>query len=182
MKNWIVPRLLLFVALAGCAAWQPSGGSLRTDTYAVEMPAGWMRLEPGPYVMISRDGPFLQYMLLQERSVDRPFQHTRKALRPEMLPQEAAQVIIDDMRSDPAVSNLEIIENAPAVVDGHDGFRLVFSHRTPEGLAMLTAYYGLIHDRTYHSMRFSAAQRHYFDKDIQTFENLVANFRLVSVP
>ena len=98
-----------------------------------------------------------------------------------MLAQEAAQVIIDDLSSDMAVKNLAVIDNAPTVVDGYDAFRLIYSYRNEQGLLMKTAYYGFIHDHTYYSIRFTAPQRHYFEKDIRTFETILSNFHLVAV-
>lgn len=138
-----------------------------------------MQFDIGADVMVSRDGPYLQYILLQERPLDRPFPHTRKYLNPQMLPQEAAQIIIDDLKSDPAVMNLTVIENEPVLVDGHDGFKLLFGYRSRDGLMLKTAYYGVIYGSNFYSLRFTAPQRHYFDKDIHTFESILANFHLV---
>ena len=103
-----------------------------------------MKFDAGAYVMISRDGPYLQYVLFQERPLERPFLYARKRLTADMLPQEAAQIIIDDLSSDPMVANFTVIENAPAVIDDHDGFRLLFRYRDPKGLTLKTAYYGFI--------------------------------------
>jgi hypothetical protein len=139
-----------------------------------------MKYDSGTTVMISRDGPYLQYVLLQERSLNQPFHHTRKRLTAYMLPHEMAQVIIDDLSSDTAVKNLKIIDNSPATIDGHDAFKLIYGYRNEQGLLMKTAYYGFIHEHTYYSLRFTAPQRHYFEKDIQTFESILSNFRLIA--
>lgn len=179
MKNALAV-LALFATIGGCATWSPGGGHLDADSYIVDIPQDWMKYDSDGNVMISRDGPYLQYVLVQERPLDQPFHHTRKRLTPQMLSQEAAQVIIDDLSSDTAVRNLSILESAPAVVDGHDGFRLLYSYRNQQGLLLKTAYYGFIHDRTYYSLRFTAPQRHYFEKDIRTFEAILSNFHLVA--
>ena len=179
MKRFIIIIVILFV-VGGCATWCPVNGRLGTENYVVDIPEGWMKYDSGATVMISRDGPYLQYVLLQERSLDRPFRHTRKRLAAYMLPHEMAQVIIDDLSSDKAVRNLMIIDNAPATVDGHDAFRLIYTYRNGQGLLMKTAYYGFVHDHTYYSLRFTAPKRHYFGKDIQTFESILSNFRLIA--
>jgi hypothetical protein len=179
MKRFIIFIILLCV-IGGCATWHPVNGRLGTENYVVEIPQGWMKYDSGATVMISRDGPYLQYVLLQERPLNQPFRHTRKRLTDDMLPHEMAQVIIDDLSSDRAVKNLMVIDNAPTVVDGYDAFRLIYSYQTAQGLSMKTAYYGFLHDHTYYSLRFTAPQRHYFEQDIQTFESILSNFRLVA--
>ncbi len=172
--------IVLFCVIGGCATWSSVGGRLNAENYSVDIPQGWMKFDSGANVMISRDGPYLQYVLLQERPLEQPFRHTRKRLSTNLLPQEAAQVIIDDLSSDTAVKNLSVLETAPAIIDGHDGFRLLYSYSNAQGLHLKTAYYGFIYERTYYSLRFTAPQRHYFEKDIRTFESILSNFHLVA--
>ena len=180
MKNRLI-LLAMIVMIAGCAGWKAVDGGIHSETYRVEVPDGWMKFDAGTYAMISRDGPYLQYVLFQERPLERPFLNARKRLTADMLPHEAAQIIIDDLSSDPMVANFTVIENAPAVIDDHDGFRLLFSYDDPEGLTLKTAYYGFIQGRTYYSLRFTAPQRYYFDNDIDVFETMLSRFHLVAV-
>ena len=172
--------LVLFSLIGGCATWSPVDGRLNAAGYIVDIPQGWMKFDSGGNIMISRDGPYLQYVLLQERRIDQAFHHTRKRLTAHMLPQEAAQIIIDDLSSDRAVQNLSVLENTPAIIDGHDGFMLHYSYRNQQGLLLKTAYYGFINERIYYSLRFTAPQRYYFEKDIRTFESILSNFHLVA--
>lgn len=179
MKNRLI-LLALIGMIAGCAGWKAVDGGIHSETYCVEVPGGWMKFDAGAYVMISRDGPYLQYVLFQERPLERPFLYARKRLTAELLPQEAAQIIIDDLSSDPMVANFSVIENAPAVIDDYDGFRLLFRYRDQKGLTLKTAYYGFIHGPNYYSLRFTAPQRYYFDKDIEVFESMLLKFHLVA--
>jgi hypothetical protein len=179
MKNRLI-LLAIIVMIAGCAGWKAVDGGIHSETYRVEVPSGWMKFDAGAYVMISRDGPYLQYVLFQERPLERLFLNARKRLNADMLPQEAAQIIIDDLSSDPMVANFTVIENAPAVIDDHDGFRLLFSYSDPKGLTLKTAYYGFIHGQNYYSLRFTAPQRYYFDNDIDVFETMLSKFHLVA--
>jgi hypothetical protein len=179
MKNRLI-LLALIGMLAGCAGWKAVDGGIHSEAYSVEVPGGWMKFDAGAYVMISRDGPYLQYVLFQERPLKRPFFYAHKRLTADMLPQEAAQIIIDDLSSDPMVANFTVIENAPAVIDDHDGFRLLFRYRDPKGLTLKTAYYGFIQGQNYYSLRFTAPQRYYFEKDIDVFESMLSTFHLVA--
>jgi hypothetical protein len=141
-----------------------------------------MQLDHPRYLLLSKDGPFLQYILVQQFPVDRPFQNTKKRFREGMLPQEAARVIIDDMASDPGLCNFQLIRSEPAALDSLDGFRLLFTYENPQGLIYKTLYYGFIAGRTYYSIRYNAAQRHYYEKDLDTFDQTLGSFRILADP
>jgi hypothetical protein len=179
-KIHTVALLVLFLAISGCATWSPTDGRLRSEGYTAEVPPGWMKYGSENYVMISRDGPFLQYILFQERPLDRRFRYTRKKLSADMLPHEAAEVILDDIFSDPRLIKVEVLHKSPAVIDGHNGFRLLFRYRNRDGLKLQTLYYGFFHGNSFYNLRLTAAQRHYFDSDIETFEKIRASFHLTA--
>lgn len=174
--------LLLFLLfhISACAPWIQGRGLYQspTHTFTVNIPQDWMRLKANKHLLMSRDGPFLQYILVQERPIDRPFKHTKKKIQRGMLPQEAAGVILDEMSSDRAVFNLSVIGNSPATVDGHEGFRIVFTYSSSEGLEFKTIYYGLIIGETFYSIRYNAAERHYFQKELETFQQVLASFAI----
>lgn len=170
--------VLCIFALGACAGWKPVDGCLRGQTYSVAVPDGWMRFDTDAYVMISHDGPFLQYVLVQERPLEQPFRYTRKTFATGMLPSEAARIVIDDLKADPAVAGFEILVNEPAVIDDRDGFKLVFRYRNRSGLPLRTAYYGFIQGARYYSLRYTSAERHYYEKHVTTFEQIRRSFHL----
>jgi len=137
-----------------------------------------MRLNIDKYLLISRDGPFLQYVLVQERQIDQPFRHTKKRFQRGMLPQEAAEVILDEISSDQSVFNFSVIENIPATINRYEGFRIVFKYRNRDGLEFKTIYYGFIVGGSFYSIRYNAAERYYFEKDLKTFERVLNSFTI----
>ena len=171
--------LLLFLITA-CAPWLPVGGPYESPChrFSVVLPEKWMKLRAEHDLLLSKDGPFLQYVLIQERPIDRPFGHTRKTLHRGMLAQEAAQLIIDEISSDRSVNDFRVIQNRPARINGHSGFELVFTHKNRDGLVFKTRYYGIIAGDWFYAIRYNAAERHYFEKDIQTFESILSSFEL----
>lgn len=183
MKKRFMKTLLfiLFLPLGACAPWIEAGGMYECPShhYEVDIPEGWMQLNTDRYLLISRDGPFLQYVLIQSRLLETPFGHTRKKLNGTMLPQEAAEVIVDDMTSDPSVRGLQVLENGPTRINRHDGFRILFTYKNKEGLTLRTIYYGLIVGQWFYSLRYTAVQRYYFEKDIDTFDQIIASFKLL---
>ncbi len=173
--------LILLFCIPACAPWSQGGGPYRSTShnFSVDIPQEWMRLNTDKYLLMTKDGPFLQYVLVQERPVDRPFKHTRKKFNKGMLPLEAAEVIVDEISSDQFVLNFQVIENIPASINGHDGFQIVFTYKNKDGLKLKTIYYGFIVGEWFYAIRYTAANRHYFAKDLETFEKILNSFRLL---
>ena len=178
MKKFLLIFLLFIPA---CAPWIKTGGSYEslTHNFYVNIPQGWMMLDTDQYLLVSGDGPFLQYVLIQDRPLDRPFRNTKKKFNRRMLPQEAADVVIDEITSDQSVLNFEIIENAPTRINGHDGFRMVFTYKNRDGLKLKTIYHGFLAGESFYNIRYTAVNRYYFSKDIEAFRQVVESFRLI---
>lgn len=163
----------------GCATlWKAGSGEIETEHWAVEIPKDWMRLETGDYQMFSKYGPYLQYFLIQTRLLDRPFLRSKGKMVPDMLPHEAAQTLIDDLRADPGIRRLEVTENRPVLVNGHMGFKLCYCYQDALGVTKQTHLYGMISKPYFISLRYTAARRHYFDENLADFERVLKSFRL----
>ena len=171
---------IFLMVIVGCATTMPDGGVYRSTAYqfSVQIPTGWRKLDTNKYFLITRDDPFLQYALIQRRPLERPFKHTQKKLKMAMLPQEAANVIIDEIASDRRILNFKVIENIPATIDGHDGFKILFLYKDRQGVPYKTLYYGFITGNSFYNIRYTAAMQEYFEKDIPTFEQILESFKL----
>ena len=174
-------RKLIWVVLlvaAGCAGGMSTGA--QPETYTVNAPEGWRKINTPKYFMITKDGAFLQYALIQERPIDKPFLYTKKTLRRGMLPQEVAGIVVDELSTDRTIIKFELIENSPVSIKGNEGFRLLFTYKDRDGSLFKTKYYGFVRGDIYYNLRYTAAKRHYFDKDEKTFEKFVQTFNIVS--
>jgi hypothetical protein len=173
--------LIFLLLLPACATWTKTGDSYEslTHNFHVNVPQGWMMLDTDQYFLISGDGPFLQYVLIQDRPLNRPFRNTKKKLNRHMLPQEAADVIIDEITSDVSVLHFKVIENVPIRIYDRDGFRVAFTYKDREGLKLKTIYYGFLTGERFYNIRYTAVNRYYFEKDIETFNKVVKSFRLI---
>jgi hypothetical protein len=169
---------LSLLLLTACTAAMHAHESAAQNC-AVDIPAGWRQIPTKRYFMLTREGPFYQYALVQQRPVDKPFQHTKKRLKSDMLPQEAAEVLADEMLSDQNLRNIQIIENTPAKVNGSEAFKLVLTYADPEGRTYKTVYYGFLQGDFLYSLRFTAAGNEYFERDLGTFEAMLHSFRIV---
>ncbi|HWP35245.1 MAG TPA: hypothetical protein VNM66_06590 [Thermodesulfobacteriota bacterium] len=173
-----------WLAAAGCLTfpWVPAEPAYtpRGKDYAVELPQGWMRWnrDEDDDVLVTRDGPALQVILIVRVRPEHTLKHTKKRLAKGMTPQEAAEVILDNYQSNPAYTAFEVAENRPVRISGRPGFRVVFTYRTKDGLKVRNVFCGVLKDDVLYGLAYSAPQRHYFDKDLRTFERVVQSFRL----
>jgi hypothetical protein len=155
---------------------------LSATHWTASIPEGWMRLVMAEYEMFSRDGTYLHYILIQERPLERGFRFTRKKIEADMLPHEAAEIVLDDLRSDPQIRSFKVLENAPAKVGGAPGFRLQYIYIDPHGLETQSIYYGALNSGALFNLRYTAARRHYFEKYLADFETVRNSLRLKQGP
>lgn len=137
-----------------------------------------MRLVTPAYEMFSKDGPYLQYILIQHRPLSQGFQFTRQNIEGGMLPHEMARVLIDNIHSDPLIRNFKLLSDVPAKVGGRAGFRLIYTYQDRQGVDMKTVYYGTVMGPYYFNLRYTAALRHYFAADLPTFDQVRAGLQL----
>ena len=110
---WVVVTLML-TACAG--PWNTAPHQLSGPQWSITPPEGWMHLNTQESEMLSKDGPYLEYILLQSRPLAQRFRHTKQTLNAGMLPHEAARLITDNMRSDPLIRQFHLLASEPEVV------------------------------------------------------------------
>jgi hypothetical protein len=170
--------LVLALLVHGCAAiWDPAPNVLAAQSWSLNPPQGWMRLTTPTYEMLSLDGPYLQYIFIQEQPLQQGLRNSRQKIGPAMLPHEAAAVIIDTLQSDRRIRNFRLLENSPAMLGGKMGFRLIYTYVDDQSVQIKCDYYGVILPKTFFNIRYTAAQRHYFDKDADRFQQTLASLR-----
>jgi hypothetical protein len=169
----------LVVLLYACAGpWQKAPALLSASRWTVAVPDGWMRLAIADYEMLSKDGSYLHYILIQERPLEKSFRFTRKKIDSGMLPHEVAETVLDDLLADPQIRNFKVLANTPAEVGGVLGFRLDYIYIDPHGLETQSVYLGALHSGALFNLRYTAARRHYFEKYLADFEMVRQSLRL----
>jgi hypothetical protein len=180
MKRYLL-IVLLFVV--GCAAWVKVGGLYQSKphNFSAELPNGWMRLNTRDRLHITRDGVLLQNIMIERLNIEKPLEHTKKKFSKDMLPQEVAEVVLDNISSDQTVLNFEVEENIPARISGFPGFKVVFTYKNKDGLRLKSISYGFVTNEWFYGIRYTAAHRYYFDKDLKTFERVFESFKLIKI-
>ena len=163
--------LFLFLLTACATAGQPA-----PENFTVKIPEQWMRLNVPDSFMCSKDGPFEQYIYIQQRHVNDPFPHAKKTLTPGMKSSELAEVLIREISADPGVLDLQVIEKGTAKVNQHNGFKMVFTYKVKEGYNFKTLYYGFLAGDWFYGIRYNADVNRYSEEDVKVFEEMMRSF------
>jgi hypothetical protein len=156
------PAFCAILLICLCALCSAGAVAAAEFNFSIDIPEGWWRLKSDKYLVITRDGAFRHYILVQERPLSLPFKNTGKLMQPTHLPNEAARIVIDEISADPNLTDLQMIENNPATVAGRPGFQLTFLYADPSGMIFKTVYYGCIHGNHFYNLRYSASAEEYF--------------------
>jgi len=174
--------LILLLGAAGFMACAHTGGVPQPASYdfTIDIPEGWRKIDNNRYLFLTKENPFLQYVMVQNRPIGMMFRHTKKKIQKEMMPEEAAQIIIDEITSDENILNFSVLSNRPAEIQGHDGFQILFTYNDKEGSRFKTLYYGFIKEDTFFNLRYTAADQIYFQRDVEAFRRMLNSFQVVS--
>lgn len=173
---WVALTLLL----AACAGpWETVPNQLSAPQWSITSPEGWMHLSMPQSEMLSKNGPYLEYILIQSRPLTQGFHFTKQKLNPDMLPHEAARLITDNMRLDPLIRQFQLLVSQPARVGGHPGFKLIYRYRDRFDVEIKSIYYGVILPNQFFNLRYTATKRHYFDQELPAFYKVVDSLGLL---
>ncbi len=174
---WVAAALLL----AACAGpWKKAPDQLQSPQWSIASPEGWMHLSTQESEMLSKDGAYLEYILIQAKPLAHGFRFTHQKVKANMLPHEAARLIVDNLRTDPLIRKFQLLASEPAVVDGHAAFKLIYSYWDQNDVKLKTIYYGVILPDQFFNLRYTAAQRYYFDQELPAFNKAFQSLQLVS--
>ncbi len=178
------------VIAAACAAcippvqWMPAEPTFTAPNagYAVELPAGWMRLADASKpdeLLLTRDGRNVGRILVASDEIGHKFivGDSKRVLATSMSPQEAAEAVIDGLESDKDWTSVKVLENAPAMLAGRKGFRIVATYKE-DGLRMGIVIHGVVIPTGVFYVIYQAPERVYFQRHLPIYEKLVASFQL----
>jgi hypothetical protein len=179
MKKYV--WVMMFVFVAGFVGCTHTGGVSKPASYriTIDIPEGWRKIDNNRYLFVTKESPFLQYIMVQNRPIDRSFRNTKKKIQRDMIPEEAAQIIIDELISDQNLMNLRILDNTPATLQGHEGFKILYTYSDSDDQVYKTLYYGFIKEDTFFNLRFTAADQVYFKRDVGDFRNILNTFQII---
>jgi len=182
MKKALSICFILALILGGCAPWIMVGGNYENSTqnFKAEFPKGWRKYNLSKDdVLITKDGLSLQFMRISRSPIEKELQHTKKKFSKGMLPQEIAEIVVQNFRSNPNIMNQQVLANNPAEIGGYPGFNIVIAFQTKGGLTKQSIVYGFLSGESYYEILYETAKRYYFEKDEADFEKVKDTFKLL---
>lgn len=168
--------------LAGCAPYTAVGGKLAFphQGFEVDLPQGWYQArEVGDALLVTKESLSLQFIRIERVSVEDQLPHSKKKFTARMPANDAADIEVQDLRASPDLFNFELLDNNPGSIGGKQGFKLVYTWKTKDGLRLNRVQNGLVDGKWVYRLIYQAAARYYFDHDLATFERVQESFRLL---
>lgn len=185
---------------------EEAGRSFESGRVSFTVPGGWHWYVRGEDLIATRDGVFLQQIFLERLHVAqddqavwgafplsalsakqwpvRTAKNLKKRFAAGMPPADAAEVLLDSRRNDPAVIDLAVREVVTRTWAGRQAFRAVFEFRL-KGSAIgpsplyRSIYCGFMNGDWFYGFSYTAAARYYFERDAGTFETFMKSVQLV---
>jgi len=190
---------LLAIALTACVAppWTLTDKNSRTAenaAFKVTLPPGWMwarylderyyvrRGEHGELlavdrITLTRDGFGLEDIDFIRFNAKDAFPHLQKPYTGNMLPSEAADLLVADLKQ-AGLESLTVNSNAPAVIAGRRGFKLDISYKNARGLVAERLMYGFGDKSGFYVLSYEAPSLHFFPAYKDAFLGVLNSFRL----
>lgn len=174
--------LLLSVLLTGCITVWTRVDQPRLDgpggRYTIEAPIGWVRYSfDTDAVVVTRDGLAIQHFEARLADVEKAFKKTKKSLPTGALPSEVADLVLAELRVQPGLADLRVLENGPASVAGRPGFRILVRYTDDRGAAFERLVLGAALDKAVLTFSYHALATYFFARDLPNFERFVASYR-----
>ncbi len=188
MRIRIVTLLAAAALCAACAGrqepWEEldrdySSGNWIGPRFSLRFPDDWMQLNGVEHGLVAtRDGFNLQAIKVRRIELRKPLPHTKKTVVPGMRPAEVAEVLVDDVRSDPTAKGLKVLETRPATIAGAQGFRTSLAFKDEYGLKLRAVVCGALVGDYAWQLTYVAPARYYYDRDLSTFDQALASFAI----
>lgn len=190
----------ILLLLTGCAQtpyWTMTDDMNRvakSDSFEMTVPEGWVRTtEPNTWERVEVDGE-MQTNLLESMSVTRDglgihaitvtrrypetaFPTIKKKSTRNMLPLEAADLYVSELRKRTGLERLQVLSNKPAKVGGKQAFQLLMQYKNDDGLRIRIMSYGFVDKTGFYTINYRAPYLYYYDRDYRDFNKLVSSFR-----
>jgi hypothetical protein len=196
----ILALSMLLALVGGCAPvpyWtltDDANGVLKSTSFEMTVPAGWTRTTTADTweqvtvddkaqtlllerATASRDGVGIHAITVIRRYPDTAFPTIKKKSSAKMLPLEAADLYVSELRKRNGLERLKVLSNKPAQIDGKQGFELVMEFKNDDGLRIRIVSNGFVDKTGFYTINYRAPVLYYYDRDYHDYAKLVRSFR-----
>jgi hypothetical protein len=200
--SWVAFNIFLLISCVVPYSRVTESHVVSPENFAVDLPQGWRQHDASfdptvrwgfgvtamlekrhklswDVIRLTHDGLLLQQICIGRIPVMVELPNTKREVAPEMKPLQAAEVMSDELRSNPNLTHQEIIENAPATVGRYPGFKLHYSYQTEDRLKVEGLFYGAIVGQWLYYVLYEAPAQHYFNKDLQVFDRMLSSVQIL---
>lgn len=143
------------------------------------LPEGWMKLNGLDNALVAtRDGFNLQTLRFRRIDLEKKLPHTLKVIRKGMRPDELAEVLLDDLKTEGTAMGFQVLDTRPAQFSGQPGFRAVVTFKDSDGLRYKAVVSGAIIRGYAWQLAYVAASRYYFDRDLPHYERALLDLKI----
>lgn len=173
---------LLITSLAACTPWTRvdpgSRNESKRDDYTIDLPLGWVkRTADSNDLFVTRDGPALNYIVVNRQPHDRKLPRTKRETRADMLPHELAELAIAEWKGYDATANLQVLSNTATLLDGQPAARIHIRYKNDRGLPIERVMVGLVDAKGRLTLQYEAPAIVYFQRNLADFDAMVASIR-----
>jgi hypothetical protein len=198
-------RQMLLVApavlAAGCAAtppyWTMTDGMnrlARSKSFEFQVAEGWMRTtEARAYeqveidgktqpmlfesMQLTRDGARLHAITVTRRYPDNAFPALKRKSREDMLPPEAADLYVSELKKRSGMEKIAVLSNKPAKIDGKNGFVVLLQFKNEDGLRINIMTHGFVDKTGFYTLAYRAPALHFHERDLRAYLDTVTSWR-----
>lgn len=200
MIRKLLPLLVVLALLGGCAPtpyWTLTDDVnrvLKSTSFEMTVPEGWVRtttadtweriaIDDKPQTILlesvtaTRDGTGIHAISVTRRYPDTAFPTIKKKSTPRMLPLEAADLYVSELRKRNGLERLKVLSNKPAQINGKQGFQLVMEFKNDDGLRIRIVSHGFVDKTGFYTINYRAPALYYHERDYGDYAKLVRSFR-----
>ena len=184
MKRLIVISLTALLLAACAGQWtyvrDEDSRHISSSRYDLTVPAHWVVLQKSDSLVVSRDGPELQKIVLHTRPHDKAFPRIKQASSADMLPSDLGAHFIAELHAEDAqgLPSLKVDKEGPARLDGREGFRIEAHYDTADGVRYRLLAYGVADKKGYVDLFYTAPAIHYYKRNLADFEAVRDSLKL----
>ena len=199
MKN-IFTLFAIVLLTSGCAStpyWTMTDEMnpvAKSNSFQMSVPERWVRTsKPDTWerieiddqlrtillesMTVTRDGTGIHAISVTRRYPDTAFATIKKKSTANMLPLEAADLYVAELRKRSGLERLKVLSNKPAKVDEKQAFQLVMQFKNDDGLRIRIMSYGFVDKTGFYTINYRAPYLYFYDRDYQEFKQVVDSFK-----
>ena len=196
----VLALITLVLLTSGCAQtayWTMTDDMNRvvqSKSFQMTVPEGWVRTtkpdtwerievdgEPKTILLesmsLTRDGTPIHAITITRHYSPTAFPVLNKKAKANMLPFEAADLYVSELRKRSGLERLKVLSNKPAKVNGKRAFQLVMQFKNEDGLRIRIISYGFVDKTGFYTINYRAPYLYYYKRDYKQFTQVVRSFK-----